>query len=148
MSRSGLIALATAALTAPPGAQQPAPDLIIHNARIYTAVDARPQVSAVAIRGSRLVAVGQDADVLTLRGAATQIVNLEGKTVVSFCTGGIRCEKAGIYLQEQGLEHVYQLEGGILKYFELTDGAPGWTGSCFVFDEREVLGAQLVPTRT
>lgn len=78
----------------------------------------------------------------------THRAQLEGKTVVSFCTGGIRCEKAGIYLQEQGLEHIYQLEGGILKYFELTDGAPGWKGSCFVFDEREALGAQLVPTRT
>ena len=72
---------------------------------------------------------------------------LEGKTVVSFCTGGIRCEKAAIYLQDIGLDHVYQLEGGILKYFEETDGAPGWQGGCFVFDEREALGAQLTPVR-
>ncbi len=72
---------------------------------------------------------------------------LDGKTIVSFCTGGIRCEKAAIYLQDIGLEHVYQLEGGILKYFEETDGAPGWQGSCFVFDEREALGAQLTPVR-
>ena len=43
---------------------------------------------------------------------------LEGKTVVSFCTGGIRCEKAAILMQEMGLNHVYQLEGGILKYLE------------------------------
>ncbi len=71
---------------------------------------------------------------------------LEGKTVVSFCTGGIRCEKAAIYLQDVGLEHVYQLEGGILKYFEETEGAPGWHGGCFVFDQREALGAQLTPT--
>ena len=54
--------------------------------------------------------------------------DLEGKTVVSFCTGGIRCEKAAIFLQDIGLDHVYQLEGGILKYFEETDGAPGWQG--------------------
>jgi predicted sulfurtransferase len=47
---------------------------------------------------------------------------LEGKTVVSFCTGGIRCEKAAILMQGLGLNHVYQLEGGILKYFEETDG--------------------------
>jgi UPF0176 protein len=70
---------------------------------------------------------------------------LDGKTIVSFCTGGIRCEKAAIYLQDIGLDHVYQLEGGILKYFEDTDGAPGWQGGCFVFDEREALGAQLTP---
>jgi UPF0176 protein len=70
---------------------------------------------------------------------------LDGKTVVSFCTGGIRCEKAAIYLQDIGLDHVYQLDGGILKYFEDTDGAPGWQGGCFVFDEREALGAQLIP---
>ena len=67
-----------------------------------------------------------------------------GKTVVSFCTGGIRCEKAALYMQEAGIEHVYQLEGGILKYFELTDGAH-WQGNCFVFDTREALGAQLTP---
>jgi len=68
----------------------------------------------------------------------------EGKTVVSFCTGGIRCEKAALYMQEAGIEHVYQLEGGILKYFELTDGAH-WNGDCFVFDDREALAANLAP---
>lgn len=67
---------------------------------------------------------------------------LAGKTVVSFCTGGIRCEKAAIYLQEAGLDHVYQLEGGILKYFEETGGAH-YRGRCFVFDEREALGTDL-----
>jgi len=68
----------------------------------------------------------------------------EGKTVVSFCTGGIRCEKAALFMQEAGIDHVYQLEGGILKYFELTDGAH-WQGDCFVFDEREALAANLKP---
>ena len=67
---------------------------------------------------------------------------LEGKTVVSFCTGGIRCEKAAIFMAEEGLDHVYQLEGGILKYFEET-GGPGFEGRCFVFDGRETLGADL-----
>jgi UPF0176 protein len=70
---------------------------------------------------------------------------LMGKTVVSFCTGGIRCEKAAIYLQNQGLDgDVYQLEGGILKYFEETDGEH-YQGTCFVFDQREALGAGLAP---
>lgn len=67
---------------------------------------------------------------------------LRDKTVVSFCTGGIRCEKAAILMREEGLQHVYQLEGGILKYFELTDGAH-YRGSCFVFDERKELATDL-----
>jgi UPF0176 protein len=70
---------------------------------------------------------------------------LEGKTVVSFCTGGIRCEKAAIYMREQGLDHVWQLDGGILKYFEQTGGAH-FEGNCFVFDEREALDPELRPT--
>ena len=71
---------------------------------------------------------------------------LEGKTVVSFCTGGIRCEKAAWVLREAGLEHVWQLEGGILRYFEEAGGAH-YQGRCFVFDEREALDAQLEPAR-
>ena len=69
---------------------------------------------------------------------------LAGATVVSYCTGGIRCEKAALLMRERGAEHVYQLEGGILKYFEETGGsAPGWQGRCFVFDERIALDATL-----
>lgn len=55
--------------------------------------------------------------------------------VVSFCTGGIRCEKAAPYLERAGFREVYQLEGGILKYFEECGGAH-WHGECFVFDKR------------
>lgn len=68
-----------------------------------------------------------------------------GKTVVTFCTGGIRCEKAALLMQDCGIEHVYQLEGGILKYFEQV-GAAHYQGGCFVFDEREVLGSDLQPS--
>lgn len=67
---------------------------------------------------------------------------LEGKTVVSYCTGGIRCEKAALFMQSLGLEHVYQLEGGILKYFEEV-GGDHWRGDCFVFDERVGLDPTL-----
>ncbi|MDE2401551.1 MAG: sulfurtransferase [Burkholderiales bacterium] len=77
----------------------------------------------------------------------THKAELQGKTVVSFCTGGIRCEKAALYMEEAGLDHVYQLDGGILKYFELAGGAH-YQGSCFVFDEREALGADLTPKPT
>ena len=69
---------------------------------------------------------------------------LAGKTVVSFCTGGIRCEKAAIYMQEAGVEQVYQLDGGILKYFE-TVGRDHFTGECFVFDARRAVDDQLAP---
>jgi UPF0176 protein len=68
---------------------------------------------------------------------------LEGHTVVSYCTGGIRCEKAALLMRQQGLPHVLQLEGGILKYFEETAGAPHWRGECFVFDQRETLNPDL-----
>lgn len=71
--------------------------------------------------------------------------DLAGKTVVSYCTGGIRCEKAAILMQDEGIENVYQLEGGILKYFEETDGT-GYQGSCFVFDERRVVDDSLQRT--
>ena len=71
--------------------------------------------------------------------------DLAGKTVVSYCTGGIRCEKAAILMQEEGLDNVYQLEGGILKYFEETDGS-GYQGSCFVFDERRAVDDELHKT--
>ena len=69
---------------------------------------------------------------------------LAGKTIVSFCTGGIRCEKAAIYMAEAGIDHVYQLEGGILKYLEVTDGR-GYHGTCFVFDDRRSVDASLAP---
>ncbi|HSV53773.1 MAG TPA: sulfurtransferase [Burkholderiaceae bacterium] len=72
---------------------------------------------------------------------------LQDKTVVSFCTGGIRCEKAAIYMREAGLEHVFQLEGGILKYFEETGGAH-YSGNCFVFDAREALDPGLTATKS
>ncbi|MET0734471.1 MAG: sulfurtransferase [Microbacterium sp.] len=77
--------------------------------------------------------------------AAARRADLEGKTVVSFCTGGIRCEKAAIHLREEGIE-AFQLEGGILGYFEEV-GGEHWTGDCFVFDEREALGPDLAPRR-
>ena len=67
---------------------------------------------------------------------------LQGKTVVSFCTGGIRCEKAALLMREAGMAHVYQLDGGILKYFEEC-GQAHFEGACFVFDERRALDPAL-----
>lgn len=66
------------------------------------------------------------------------------KTIVSYCTGGIRCEKFALYMQDIGMERVFQLEGGILKYFEEAGGAH-WQGDCFVFDERGAVDKTLLP---
>jgi len=71
-----------------------------------------------------------------------RIGELQGKTVVSFCTGGIRCEKAAPYLRSLGANDVYQLEGGILRYFEQV-GRDHYHGDCFVFDERAALDPAL-----
>ena len=79
--------------------------------------------------------------------AAAHKDELQGKTVVTFCTGGIRCEKAAIHMQNIGYEHVYQLEGGILKYFEEVGGAH-YNGDCFVFDRRTALNPKLEATPT
>ena len=67
---------------------------------------------------------------------------LRGKTVVSYCTGGIRCEKAAIFMSEAGIANVWQLDGGILKYFEQV-GSQHFAGECFVFDARETVDASL-----
>ncbi|WP_438352714.1 sulfurtransferase [Microbacterium sp. CJ88] len=77
--------------------------------------------------------------------AARHRSELVGKTVVSFCTGGIRCEKAALHLEEIGVD-ARQLEGGVLGYFAQVGGSH-WTGECFVFDERETLDPQLRPAR-
>lgn len=62
---------------------------------------------------------------------------LEGRKVAMFCTGGIRCEKATAYLKSVGLDDVYHLKGGILKYLEEAPVEDSrWQGECFVFDER------------
>lgn len=71
---------------------------------------------------------------------------LAGRTIVSYCTGGIRCEKAALHMAAAGVEHVLQLDGGILRYFEQAEGAPGWRGDCFVFDQRGGLDAGLNET--
>lgn len=69
---------------------------------------------------------------------------LRDSTVVSFCTGGIRCEKAALWMVNDGMDNVLQLEGGILGYFEEV-GGEGYDGRCFVFDERVALDPALQP---
>ena len=65
------------------------------------------------------------------------------KKIATFCTGGIRCEKAAIHMQNLGFDSVYQLDGGILKYFEEVGGAH-YNGDCFVFDYRTAFAVEAV----
>ena len=68
------------------------------------------------------------------------------KKVAMFCTGGIRCEKATAFLKAEGVDQVYHLKGGILKYLEYVPPAESrWQGECFVFDERVAVGHGLAP---
>ncbi|MCG8605573.1 pseudouridine synthase, partial [bacterium] len=69
------------------------------------------------------------------------------KPVVLYCTGGIRCEKAVPLMRKKGFRQVYQLEGGILNYFEECGGVH-FQGECFVFDERVGLNSRLRETET
>lgn len=71
---------------------------------------------------------------------------MKDEPIVMFCTGGIRCEKAGPYMEQAGFRKVYQLDGGILKYFEECGGAH-YDGDCFVFDQRVAVDPQLKETQ-
>jgi len=68
--------------------------------------------------------------------------------IVTFCTGGIRCEKATAFMRKAGFKEVYQLDGGILRYLEATKTQPEihWEGDCVVFDKRKGLDRFLNPT--
>lgn len=69
------------------------------------------------------------------------------KPLVMFCTGGIRCEKAAVYMLNKGHSNIYQLDGGILGYFAQV-GGEHYNGECFVFDERVAVDTELKDTDT
>jgi RluA family pseudouridine synthase len=71
---------------------------------------------------------------------------LKTKTIVTFCTGGIRCEKAGPFMEQAGFRNVFQVEGGILQYFE-DCGGTHYDGECFVFDKRVSVDPSLGESR-
>jgi UPF0176 protein len=71
-----------------------------------------------------------------------------GRPVAMYCTGGIRCDKTAPWLRSLGLE-VWQLEGGVLNYFQqVADADRDWQGECFVFDNRVALDTRLQETAT
>lgn len=91
-------------------------------------------------------AVNLHIDEFTAFASAATMVEKK-KPIVMFCTGGIRCEKASLYLLKQGYSEVYQLAGGILNYFAKV-GSAHYHDECFVFDERVALDANLHETGT
>ncbi|MFA5684890.1 MAG: sulfurtransferase [Lysobacteraceae bacterium] len=114
--------------------------------------EGRP-VRLLDTRNREEVAHGSFADALTLpidnfvdfpAALAARREALDDATVVPFCTGGIRCEKAARWMQANGFDHVRQLDGGILGYFEAVGGAH-YDGRCFVFDQRVALDPALRP---
>ncbi|XZE46253.1 pseudouridine synthase [Pirellulaceae bacterium SH467] len=79
------------------------------------------------------------------QAAASLPDEVKKNPVVMFCTGGIRCEKIGPYMKGLGFENIYQLEGGILKYFEECQQSH-YRGDCFVFDQRVAVDPNLSPS--
>ncbi len=77
---------------------------------------------------------------------AEQGESLKNERIVSFCTGGIRCEKSALYMAAQGYDNISQLEGGVLRYFEEV-GTDHWRGSLFVFDDRRGVDPALKPIK-
>jgi UPF0176 protein len=115
--------------------------------------DAGRRVVMLDTRNREEVAYGSFANALTLpidnftelpEALAPHREALDDATVVSFCTGGIRCEKAALWMRDSGMHNVLQLDGGILGYFEDAGGF-GYEGRCFVFDERIALDPTLAP---
>ncbi len=74
------------------------------------------------------------------------VAERQPRAIAMFCTGGIRCEKATAYLQQQGFAGVHHLQGGILRYLEeIPEERSSWRGECFVFDQRVAVNHQLQP---
>jgi UPF0176 protein len=123
----------------------------------WNALIADPKTVLIDTRNDYEVAVGTfagaiDPDTRTFREfpgwfRAHRDELLSGeKQVAMFCTGGIRCEKATAFLKAEGVEDVFHLKGGILKYLEEVPAADStWQGECFVFDERVAVGHGLAP---
>jgi UPF0176 protein len=72
-----------------------------------------------------------------------EIEHLKSKKIITYCTGGIKCEKASAYLLERGFENVYQLHGGIIKY-GLEAGGEDFEGKCYVFDDRLTIDVNVI----
>ena len=124
-------------------------------AQDWNALIASPDVALIDTRNDYEVAIGTfqgavDPGTKTFRDFpawwAANKDRFHNKRVAMFCTGGIRCEKSTNFLLQQGVEQVYHLKGGILKYLEdVPQDQSLWDGQCYVFDGRVSVGHGLVP---
>lgn len=125
------------------------------SARDWNALIADPDTVVIDTRNDYEVAIGTFKGAVDPRTRAfgefpdwwqAHRQEFAGKRIAMFCTGGIRCEKSTNYLLGQGLNEVYHLKGGILKYLEDVPEAESlWQGQCFVFDDRVSVGHGLQP---
>jgi UPF0176 protein len=119
----------------------------------WNALIAAPDVAVIDTRNDYEVAIGSFRGAVNPETASfrdfpawwdANAHRFHNKRVAMFCTGGIRCEKSTAYLKAQGVDEVYHLKGGILKYLEEVPAADSlWEGACFVFDERVSVGHGL-----
>jgi UPF0176 protein len=117
----------------------------------WNALIAQPDVAVIDCRNGFEIALGTFPGAIDPETASfsdfpawwqANAHRFRGQRVAMFCTGGIRCEKATSWLLDQGLPEVFHLQGGILKYLETVPPTDSrWQGACFVFDERETVGA-------
>lgn len=125
------------------------------NAADWNALISAPDVAVIDTRNGYEVGIGTfqgaiDPETASFREFPAwwkqNAARFEGKRVAMFCTGGIRCEKATSYLIGQGVDQVFHLKGGILKYLEqVPQDQSLWQGQCFVFDQRVSVGHGLQP---
>ncbi len=123
----------------------------------WNALISAPDVAVIDTRNAYEVSIGTFAGAIDPDTAAFREFphwweenreRFHNKRIAMFCTGGIRCEKATNFVLGQGVEDVFHLKGGILKYLERVPEAQSlWRGECFVFDERVSLGHGLRPGR-
>lgn len=125
----------------------------------WNALISRPDVILIDTRNDYEVAVGSFAGAIDpgtsafsdfpgwfRENRATLLGGHAAPKVAMFCTGGIRCEKSTAFLKAEGIEDVYHLQGGILKYLETVPAEQSrWQGECFVFDERVSVAHGLRP---
>ena len=116
----------------------------------WNALISDPDTIVIDTRNDYEVAIGSFANAINpettsfrqfpdwFRAHREKLLGTGKKTKVAmFCTGGIRCEKSTAFLKQEGIEDVYHLKGGILKYLEtVAEEDSLWRGACFVFDER------------
>lgn len=121
------------------------------SANDFKALKDREDVVVVDVRSNYEHSVGKFKNALTFdienfREFPDKVNELEqykDKTVITYCTGGIKCEKASAFLLKKGFKDVYQLDGGIIKYAKEADGED-FEGKCYVFDGRIVVDVNNV----